>query len=205
MAKYKDDMYEEDPFGKTIREIYDDIDNRIRERKEMAESGDIEDLLFDPLFWEEDANIILNEIGIKKTFNFEKVSVNMLRRLYRQYHSQAEELDDDAIRVPSDPLPTYYAGDGKPYDELYKLGYTLGNSNTLGRYYLLLPDINFSRGYWMGKFEKAVSEDNDDLLIELSQEIKLYNPEKAEEELNYLVNNCFSSENVVDDEKLKAK
>lgn len=205
MANYRDDMYEEDPFGKTIREIYDDIDNRIRERKEKAELGDFDDLFFDLLFWEENANMLLEEMGIKKTFNFEKVSMAMLKRMHQKYYLQSQMLDDDAIRVPRDPLPTYYAGDGKPSEELYKLGYTLGSSGDLGKYYILLPDINFSRGYWMGKFEKAVTEDNDDLIIEVSQEIKLYYPEKAEEELNYVIKNCFTNNGIVNNEKPKAK
>ena len=187
----RNDSYEDD-FGKTIREIYEDIDRRIEDRKEEINLPDQVEI--QPIFWEEEANQILQEVGIDYEFNADNVPQDRMDRIYNYYSPSAEEIDDDAVYVDVDPIPKYYAGDKDYKQELNKLGYTLGKVGNVGMYYRLLIDLNFSRGYWLGKFEKAVEEDNDNMILEVSKEMKLYDPSTAEKELTRVVNKCFSSD-----------
>ena len=201
MAK-KDDIYEEDPFGKTIREIYDDIDQRIAARKETEGYEQYLDG-YEPEFWQEDANDILMDVGIEYEFKISEYSKEKLDRIHEYYKDNAEVLNDDAILVPNDPIPTYYSGNGKTEVELYNLGYALGSTGEVGKYYLLLPILSFSRGFWTGKFEKAVKDDNDDLILDVSRDIKVFDPTTAEDELASIVNKCFSDNLVEDVDKPK--
>ena len=198
------DMYEEDPVGKTIREIYDDIDEREKDWEELKQFSDSSDT-YEPDFWEEDANDLLSELGIDKKIDIKTVPTEKLDRIYDYYSAKENTVDEEGEIIPYDPIPFYHAGNGKPDSELYDLGHTLGSLGELGVYYILLLDINFSRGYWMGKFEKAVKEDNDNLILEVSKEMKVYDPENAEAELSSVVDKCFGGKQEFgDDEKGKA-
>lgn len=195
----RQDMYEEDPTGKTIREIYDDIDRRIEERKEDEEFPfDIE---FETDFWVEDSNELLTELGIDSKFNLEGVPLDKLDRIYKYYEPRSQEMNDEAMYFDVDPIPHYYSKNGSFTSELHKLGLELGHAGVVGKYYRLLADINFARGYWQGKVEKSFDEKNDEILIEVSKEIKLYDPLVADEELAMAINNCYSTKQVDNEQK----
>ena len=204
MANYrKDDMYEEDPTGKTIREIYDDIDQRkeLRDNPELKEVDQIH--IFDTIFWEEDANYLLREIGINYRFNENDVPEETISRLVDYYKDRIVDFTDDAVRFDIDPVPEYQAGNESASKELYKLGYSLGNEGQVGKYYVFLPNKDFAKGYFVGKFEKGINENNDEMILEVSREIKVLDPDGAEKKLNSIVKKCFSETEENEEDKPK--
>jgi hypothetical protein len=194
MANYrKDDMYDEDPTGKTIREIYDDIDKRkeLRGKAELIEADKLH--IFDTIFWEEDANYILRELGIDYRFNEKNVPEETISRLVEFYKDKIIDFsDEEAIPFDIDPAPNYVPGNGPARKELYTFGYTLGSEGQVGKYYVLLPNKDFAKGYFIGKFEKGINENDDNIILEVSKEIKVLDPEGAEKELSSIVEKCFS-------------
>ena len=142
---------------------------------------------------EDDANELLANIGLEQDLDFDKEPRDMLMRIFRYYHLQSEIKEDGKTRY-NDPLPYYKVGDKSRDEELYNFGHELGKLGNIGIYYRLLPDTSFRHGYWTGKMERAVELNNDDLIIEVGREIKLYNANTAEEELGNIVNNIFKEE-----------
>jgi hypothetical protein len=204
MANYRrNDMYEEDPTGRTIREIYDDIDNRkeLRNNPELKEVDQIH--IFDTIFWEEDANYILRELGIKYRFDEKDVPEETISRLVEFYKDRIIDYTDDAEQFDIDPTPNYTPGNQTADKELYKFGYTLGGEGQVGKYYVLLPNKDFAKGYFVGKFEKGINENSDDIILEVSQEIKVLDPEGADKELTSIVSDSFSETEEFDDDKPK--
>jgi len=189
--KKRRDMYEKDTLEE-IRENYDLIDIRKElyniEKSFHSEINDINNSL-----WADEANDLLKVIGIDYIIDFDNVPNDRLNRLRNYYEKYSWTSDDFGNIIERDPLSTYNFSSDDPKKELYQLGYTLGEMNDLGFYYLLLPDINFSRGFWKGKFDNAIKNSDDNMIHELYNEIKLYDSKIVEEELSIVLNSDFSS------------
>ena len=184
-------MYEEDPNEKEARNIFDDIDIQRMEYESGEYTSELE-LEVEEMFWEDDVKECLHEIGIDYDYSLDNVPKDRIQRIYEHYYNQSKEMNDRGEYIDVDPIPEYYAGNGSSIEELFKLGYTLGNIGVVGCYYKLLVDINFARGFWLGKFEKAINEDNDQIILDVSKDMKIFDPETAEKELTDIVNKCFS-------------
>lgn len=191
MGSFRNRVYEEDPFDKEIRSIYDEIDDKMKNWEEDKQYLDIE-AEADPDFWKEDVEMILSDLRFDPDFVVPTFPKEQLDRIEKYYARQSEFINEDAMIEDVDPLPDYVAGNGSVKNELYKLGYAVGAHEQIGKYYKLLPFIYFSRGYWLGKFERAVQEDNDDLILEVAREMRIVNPKTAEKELTSIVNRCFT-------------
>ena len=192
MASRKD-IYEEDPTGRIINDIYDDINLRKEGWEETRDIDLYDDSLpkFEIEFWEEDFNALLHEIGIDFQTSFDEIPLDRLEGIFDRFEVKSQELDDEASLIDIDPIPLYAAGNNIPELELKRLGYTLGKIGELGRYYILLPNIDFARGFWLGKFEKAIDESNDSLIVEVKEDIKAYDPEIVEDEIAIITANCY--------------
>lgn len=192
----REDMYEEDPTGRIINETYDEIE-RDRQAWIAGEIGFSPEELadfpgFEVPFWEEDAETLLHEVGIDTNFSLDGVPEERLTRLFKKYDGESHFYDENDILVESDPLPSYVAGHGETEEELKKLGYALGKTGEIGRYYILLPNIEFARGFWKGKFEKAVDEKDDSLMLDVRNDIETYEPSMVESEIANLAANIYS-------------
>ena len=198
MSGFRNKEFEEDPFDKEIRNIYDDIDEQMKDWKD--DNGlSYESYGEEPYLWKDDIEDILSELGIDPDFEVPLFPKEQLDRIEEYYGSQSKAINDDNMYEEFDPLPLYSAGVGSAKKELYKLGYAVGSEEHIGRYYKLLPLINFSRGYWLSKFERAVKDDNDNMILEVSREMKIVNPKTAEKELTSIVNRCFTDVVNLDD------
>ncbi len=189
----RSDEYERDSLEE-IRENYDIIDKNIGLQKfEDSIHENMEEV--NNLLWMDEVNELLQNMGLDYTIDFEKIPADRLKRIKTYYEKNSWTSDDYGNVVERDPFSDFYSSGKDPKEELYNLGYMLGQKNDLGIYYLLLPDINFSRGYWNGKFISAVEKNDDNMILEVSNEMKVYNPETAEEELSKIVNTVFSADN----------
>ena len=198
----RNDEYERDSLEE-IRENYDIIDKNIELRKfENLIHEDMENV--NNLLFIDEANDFLQDIGIDYVFDLEKIPVDRLKRIRNYYEKYSWTSDDYGNIIERDPLPNFYSSGKEPKEELYSLGYKLGQINDLGIYYLFLPDINFSRGYWNGKLFNAVEKNDDNMILEVSKEIKVYDPVTAEDELTRIVNSVFSADTYdnFDDKKM---
>lgn len=183
-----------DSYGRTIDEIYDDMEKDFSIPKDFGDIHDEENVLQqDFYFLEDDANELLANIGLEQNMNLSEYPREQLKRLFRYYHLKSEK-EVNGKKEFVDPLPDYRAGDESYEKEMFKFGYNLGKIGTLGIYYRLLPNFQFRRGYWVGKMERYVEQNDDSILRELSKEIKIYDALKADEEMGYIVNNIFVEE-----------
>ena len=190
MGSFRDRIYEEDPADREVRNIYDAIDERMEDWKEIDSL--IEEAAVDPEFWQEDIAAILEDVGISSEIEVPMFPKEQLERIEKFYGPKSGDYNDDGMYEEIDPIPTYYAGEESREKELYKLGYAIGLTDNIGKYYKLLPLIEFSRGYWLSKFENAINEDSDEKILQVSREIKIVDPKKAEKELTKIVNKCFT-------------
>lgn len=180
-----------DVYGNSAEQIYKGLEGSFGIPKDFSKREDEATKLQDEFyFMEDDANEILANIGLEQKMDISNYPTDQLFRIFRYYHKGSEK-EEDGKMVPIDPLPDYKAGDGSYEDELYKIGYKLGRIGTVGLYYRLLPDTNFRHGYWIGKMEKAIELDDDNLILEVSREVKIYNAETADEEFGKIVNGIF--------------
>lgn len=182
---------EPDPTDAIIRGNYDAIDAMMEDYKNNPEG--YQDGPVYPELWKEEMEELLSDVGIVYDGELPLCPQNQLDRIYSYYGKQGEEMNDDMMYQEVDPIPSYEAGFSSYKRELEKLGYAVGRAGVVGRYYLLLPLINFSRGYWLAKFEKGFEDNNDDMLLEVAQEMKIVCGEtEAEHELTRVVNKMFS-------------
>lgn len=195
MGSFRKRVYEEDPSDREIRNIYDAIDKEMEDWK--GTDFLVDNQVVDPESWQEDIEIILEDVGIND-IEVPLFPKEQLERIEQFYGPKSTIANDDGMYEEFDPIPTYYAEEGSTKTELYKLGYAVGLTDNIGKYYKLLPLINFSRGYWLAKFENAIKEDSDDKILGVSREIKIVDPKKAEKELTTIVNKCFTGEVDVD-------
>ena len=191
MIKDKDEKVI-DEYGRTAKDVYNDLESEFKIPKDFGNTQDEAELnQAMHYFWEDDANELLANIGLEQDFDITKYPRDQLFRIFRYYHADSEKINQDGKVEYNDPLPYYKVGDGTPEDELYKFGYELGKTGEIGIYYRLLPNINFRYGYWTGKFERAVELNDDTLILDVGKEIRIYDAEKAEQELTNIVNNIF--------------
>ncbi len=201
-------MYRPDPEDKEIRDIRDDIDLK----KELYKSAkELEELnpQVEMMFWDEDVKKILKDLGVTITGNIDTSDEEKLLRLHNRYYAKSLFVDDDAELVDVDPLPRYTFGNNSLKTELYKFGYALGQVGEIGLYYKLLIDINFARGFWRGKFDRAVndpdmSKDLTSAIVDINEDIKAYDPKVAEKELARVVSDFFLNKEE-EQEKVKSK
>lgn len=196
MRSFNNDDYISDVTDE-INENYDIIDSD--KKTYIASKTNMDEEMLD-ILWEDEANNILQDLGIDYYLEVSKMPYNRLERIRNYYEKKSWSSDNQGNIVYDDPMPYYYSSGRKPEVELFDLGYKLGEMGSLGTYYLLLPDINFSRGFWKGKFVRAVQEDNDEMILEISNEIKLFDSQTAEKELADIVNSVFTNE-INEDEK----
>ena len=183
-----------DEYGRNEELIYEELMGNSSIPKDFeSKLADDNELIQEYYFLEDDANELLANIGLEQKLDFINVPRNQLKRVFRYYHplSQTEE---EGKKKDIDPLPDYRVGDKSFEEEIFKFGYHLGKGGKLGKYYRLLPDFQFRRGYWVGKMERCVDLNNDDILRELSREIKVYDATQANEEMEYIVNNIFQED-----------
>ncbi len=192
-----------DENGKTEKEIYEELEKLSgipKDFDQYRETDEENELLYEYFFLEDDANTLLANIGLEQNFDLTYYPRDQLKRIFRYYHPKSEIKNGDKTEI-IDPLPEYRVGNGSYEEELFKFGYKLGKIGQLGIYYRLLPNFQFRRGYWVGKMERSVELNDDDILRELSNEIKIYDATQANEELGYIVNNIFTE----DDEQVRPK
>ena len=183
-----------DSYGRTEKEIYNDMESYFDMPKDFGETVEEAELRQGEFFFlEDDANELLANIGLDQKMNLENYPREQLFRIFRYYHLKSEK-EENGKRVYVDPLPTYKAGDESYEKELFKFGYKLGKGGEVGIYYRLLPNFQFRRGYWVGKMERYIELNDDNILRELSREIKVYDAMKADEEMGFIVNNIFKEE-----------
>lgn len=186
-----------DSYGRTEKQIYDDMEKDFSLPKDFGTYFDEEDPLQQEFFFiEDDANELLANIGLEQKLDLSNYPREQLRRLFRYYHLKSEK-DVNGKKEYVDPLPDYRAGNESYEKEMFKFGYNLGKIGTIGIYYRMLPNFQFRRGYWVGKMERYVEQNDDNILRELSKEIKVYDALKADEEMGYIVNNIFVEEEPV--------
>ena len=183
-----------DAYGRTEKEIYNDMESYFDMPKDFGDTVEKAELRQGEFFFlEDDANELLANIGLDQKMNLENYPREQLFRIFRYYHLKSEK-EENGKKVYVDPLPTYKAGDESYEKELFKVGYKLGKGGEVGIYYRLLPNFQFRRGYWVGKMERYIELNDDNILRELSREIKVYDAMKADEEMGFIVNNIFREE-----------
>ena len=191
MIKDKDEKVI-DEYGRTAKDVYNDLEGEFKIPKDFGNTQDEAELNKAMYYlWEDDANELLANIGLEQDFDITKYPRDQLFRIFRYYHADSEKYTQEGKVEYNDPLPYYKVGDGTQEDELYKFGYELGKTGEIGIYYRLLLDTNFRYGYWTGKFERAVELNDDTLILDVGKEIRIYDAEKAEQELTNIVNNIF--------------
>ena len=181
-----------DEYGRTANDVYNELENEFKISKNFGktqEEAELNEAAY--YFWEDDANELLANIGLEQDFDITKYPRDQLLRIFRYYHADSEKILNNGKTEYNDPLPYYKVGDETPEDELYKFGYELGKGGEIGIYYRLIPNVNFRYGYWTGKFERAVELSNDNLILDVGKEIRIYDAEQAEQELTKIVNNIF--------------
>lgn len=188
-----------DAYGRTERQIYAAMEDYFKIPKNFENASDDDDLKLSFYFMEDDANELLANIGLEQNMDFSEYPRSQRSRIFRYYHAKSEKKVNGKIEYV-DPLPTYKVEDESFEKEMFKFGYHLGKGGEVGIYYRLLPNFQFRRGYWVGKMERYIELNDDNILRELSREIKVYDALKADEEMGYIVNNIF-----VEDNKGKAK
>lgn len=193
--KRREDMYEEDPTGRIINETYDEIERDrqawINGEGELTQE-ELEALSdFEIPFWEEDAETLLHEIGIDTTFSLDGVAEDRLKRIFKRYDDGARYYDENDILIESDPLPSYVAGNKTEKEEFQRLGYLLGQTGEIGRYYILLPNIDFARSFWKGKFERALNDGDDSMLLDVRSDIEAYDPSMVESEIASIADSIY--------------
>ena len=187
-----------DDYGRTEKQIYNDLleGNKMPDDfdvfKDDEEKND-NSLFFDFHFLEDDANELLAEFGLDQNFDISNYPKEQLKRIFKFYFPRQSEIVNGKEELV-DPLGDYKAGNDSFEEEMFKIGYKLGKAGTLGIYFRLLPHFQFRRGYWVGKMERSIELNDDDVLRDLSREIKIYDATQANEELGYIVNNIFKEE-----------
>ena len=188
MRRFEDDMYEMDPMSDEIRENYDIIDSAREAATELALLGgetykDIEYFL-----WGEELDFLLNDLGVNAPIDFGVIPIDRLDRIYNKYHPYSITYDDYGNEIDFDPLPRYHIEEGQnPKEGLFTLGYRLGLMGELGTYYKILPEINFSRGWWCGLYTRGIKERDPNIVSKLREEIALYDPNIVDFELARIV------------------
>ena len=183
-----------DEYGRTEQEIYAELERKLVIPKNFDQyREDDNTLYFEFHFLEDDANELLANIGVNQKCDVTNYPKDQLKRIFRYYHSKSEKIVDGKNKIV-DPLPEYKAGNGSYEEELFKFGYLIGKGGTIGIYYRLLPIFQFRRGYWVGKMERSVELNDDEILRELCREMKIYDAKEANDEMGYIVNNIFKEE-----------
>ena len=183
-----------DAYGRTEKQIYDEMEKYFEISKDFGKTFDEEDSLQQDFFFiEDDANELLANIGLSQKMDLSKFPRIQLLRIFRYYHVKSEKMVDGKKKYV-DPLPDYKAGNESFEKEIFKFGYKLGKGGEIGIYYRLLPNFQFRRGYWVGKMERYIELNDDNILKELSREIKVYDAMNADEEMGYIVNNIFKED-----------
>lgn len=187
-----------DSYGRSEKEIYDELEKDFPISKGFGKVLDENDeLTYEYYFLEDDANELLANIGLDQNLNYSEIPRDKLLRIFRYYHQKSEKKLENGKKSYVDPLPDYRAGTDSFENEIKKFGYELGKVGEIGIYYRLLPDDNFRHGYWQGKMERAVELDDDNIILEVSKEIKIYDAMEAENELGNIVNSIFTEEHVI--------
>ncbi len=188
-----------DGYGRTEKEIYESLEDDFEIPKDFENASDEDDLKLDFYFMEDDANELLANIGLEQNMDFLEYPRAQLLRIFRYYHAKSEKVVNGKKEYV-DPFPNYKAENESFEKEMFKFGYLLGKEGKVGIYYRLLPNFQFRRGYWVGKMERYVELNDDNVLRELSKEIKIYDALKADEEMGFIVDNIFK-----EDEKEKTR
>ena len=194
---------EKDVYGRSVKDVYDELEKDYTIPKELGTTRDeADENLSELYFWEDDANDLIASIGLDQNFDLKDFPKDRLERLFRYYHAKSEKVNENGKKEDIYPIPFYSATSSNYEEELYKFGYELGKTTNLGVYYRLLPEDRFRDGYYLGKFETAIELDNDKLILEVAKELQVYDASKKEEYLEYLCNNCFKEDSIIEDKKL---
>ena len=173
------------------QKLYDEMEDVFDLPKEFGTYHDQEDDNYlDYCFLETDANELLANIGLEQNMNISNYPREQVLRLFRYYHLKSESVVDGKKKYV-DPLPDYKVNGGSYEEELYKFGYNLGKEGKVGIYYRLLPIDEFRKGYYVGKMERYIDQNDQNILRELRQEIKVYDVLNYENEIDYIVGNIF--------------
>lgn len=171
-----------------IRENYDLIANEeptsYQEEKE-----------YDMAMWIGEMEGNLELLGIKYDLSGIDIPEDRKERLFKEYFAQTIDFDDKGNVITNLPMIDKEKIVGNTPDELlFSCGELFGSQEELGDYYRLLSLLPFAKGYWYGKFSNAVLEDDDSKILDVSREIKVFDPDHAEEYLGEIVDTCFKEE-----------
>jgi hypothetical protein len=195
MTGFRNDIYEDDYVDKEIRENYDliDKDKELYDIGSTVSKDDAEEIGF--TIWEDELDDLVNSLGLDITIDFESIPKDRLRRIYDKYFNSSFTFDDYGNTAIYDPAPQYaLENTDDPSKGLFEFGEYLGLKGELGIYYELLPSIDFSRGYWYGKFKRGVAEHNENIANEVCEEIKVYYPSIVKDELSRIVKAVYDNE-----------
>lgn len=189
------EMYQQDPDDREIRNIRDEIDIN-KELYQCAKELEELDPQIELMFWGDDVERIFRNLGATVPSNIDTSDEERLLRLHNRYYAKSLFVADEGKLIDIDPLPHYMFKNNSLKTEMYKFGYALGEVGDVGLYYKLLVDINFARGFWRGKFDRAVnnpdtSKDLISAIVDINDDIKAYDPKVAEEELARVVSDFF--------------
>lgn len=168
-------VYNPDSWAEEVSALYDELDRKGRtlSLESLAVDDDMYDLVSST--WEMESEEILNDLGFGSSgYEIRLLPSKKLKTLMVRFKEQNVEIDDYGQVVSRDPLPDYVPKTDNVRKELYSLGRTLGLMGDLGRYYYLIPDINFSRGLWLGQVEKAISENDLEGLNQVKADMEFF-------------------------------
>ena len=188
MRRFDDDMYELDPVDEELRENYEIMDSAREAAVELALLGGEKYRDVEYFIWEEELDFLLHDIGINAPIDFGRIPLDRLDRIYNRHHLNSLTYDDFGNEVDYDPLPRFHVSeDQTPQEGLFSLGFNLGLKGELGTYYKILPEINFSRGWWCGLYMRGLKEKDPNIVSKLREEIAVYDPNIVDFELARIV------------------
>ena len=180
-------------------ELEADVIEEIRENYDLIANGEPtnyqEEKDFDMAIWDGEMEEYLELLGIKYDLSGIDIPEDRKERLFNEYFAQTIDFDDKGNVIKNLPTIDKKKIVGNTPDELlFSCGEILGSQEELGEYYKLLSLLPFAKGYWYGKFSNAVLEDDDSKILEVSREIKVFDPNHAEKYLGEIVDTCFKEE-----------
>jgi len=143
--------------------------------------------------WQIECKKMFDELGFDEcNYKFQMLPFFKLNKLKDKYFEQSMVLDEYGHFIPKTPIFNYVPKTNIPEKELYSLGRILGLVGDLGKYYLLLTDINFSRGFWLGSVEKAIIDDDSEKMKSIRDDIEIILPNSSDVEFNLIRRTMFS-------------
>ena len=180
MGMFDRDGYEPDSFN----DMY--YDDKFKEMEEFYNDEKSNEELIDVYYEQNLPDVIADFLGISYAEEYYENDLPNEKLLYleEKYFSQMCEIDQYGEEVPRDTLENWYPKSDDNMKNIFEAARYLGRKNDLGMYFRLLSDLNFSRGFWLGRVEKAVSKGNNKELDKIRMEIDALRPGTSEKEMS---------------------